>query len=41
MGRAGTEARQGAGVGGAEGKLTQQQTALLDALTRHAETVTG
>ncbi|MER6301602.1 Helicase associated domain protein [Kitasatospora sp. NPDC001539] len=25
----------------AEGKLTEQQTALLDALTRHAETVTG
>ncbi|WP_327072078.1 Helicase associated domain protein [Kitasatospora purpeofusca] len=24
-----------------DGKLTQQQTALLDALTRHAETVTG
>ncbi|MFD8781311.1 hypothetical protein [Kitasatospora sp. NPDC059599] len=24
-----------------DGKLTQQQTALLDALHRHAETVTG
>ncbi|GAA1108228.1 hypothetical protein GCM10009663_57580 [Kitasatospora arboriphila] len=24
-----------------EGKLTEQQTALLDALTRHAETVAG
>ncbi|MEU9048415.1 MULTISPECIES: helicase associated domain-containing protein [unclassified Kitasatospora] len=24
-----------------DGKLTEQQTALLDALTRHAETVTG
>ncbi|MFF7459373.1 helicase associated domain-containing protein [Kitasatospora sp. NPDC008115] len=38
--RPGTWLRKQAGAC-TEGKLTEQQTALLDALTRHAETVTG